>query len=222
MTDTALPDDPTLDELRAALVADVAANAAFDGWTAAAIDAAADRHGVDATLARLAFKGGAIRMIDAWFAHVDAEMARRLPADTLATMKIRERITALIEARIAILAPDREALRRALAILAMPQNVPAASKLAWRAADRMWRLAGDAATDYNHYTKRMTLSVVYGSTMAVFVDDDSDDLSDTRAFLARRIDGVMRFEQWKAQAQARRQTLPSLSRFVGRLRYPGV
>ena len=214
--------DPTLDEVRQALIAGVASNAAFDGWGPAAVRTAAQQHGVDADIARLAFTAGATAMIDAWFAHIDTMMAQRLPADVLATMKIRQRITALVEARLAIVAPDRESLRRALAILAMPQNLPLAARLGWRAADAMWRLAGDTATDFNHYTKRLTLSAVYGSTMVAFLDDDSDDWADTRTFLARRIDGVMRFEQWKAKAKLRREHLPSLTRFIGRLRYPGV
>lgn len=216
----ALPADPTLDEIRAALIADVAANAAFDGWSNAAVDMVAGQHGVDRALARLAYKDGATAMIDAWFAHVDAEMARRLPPETLAAMKIRQRITALIETRLAIVAPDKEAQRRALAILAMPQNVPLALRLGWRTADGMWRLAGDSATDFNHYTKRMTLSAVYASTIAVFIDDDSDDHADTRDFLARRIDNVMQFEKWKAGWKSRSMNRPSLSRFIGRLRYP--
>jgi ubiquinone biosynthesis protein COQ9 len=219
MTET-LPDDPTLDEIRAALIGDVAANAAFDGWGEAAVRMAAEGRGVDPDLARLAFAGGAVDMIDAWFAHIDAEMARRLPPEQLASMKIRERITALVEARLDIVAPDRESLRRALAILAMPQNLPRAAKLGWRAADTMWRLAGDTATDFNHYSKRMTLSAVYGSTMAVFLDDESEGHADTRAFLARRIDGVMRFEKWKAGIKGRSEERLSLSRFIGRLRYP--
>ncbi len=85
----------------------------------------------------------------------------------------------------------------------------------------MWRLAGDTATDYNHYSKRAILTGVYGSTMTVFLNDESEDFSETRAFLARRIDNVMRFEAWKHRRSARRIERPSLARFVGRLRYPG-
>ena len=220
MTAQAIPEDPTLDEIRAGLIGDIAANAAFDGWTDKAVEAAAEGRGIDADLARLAFADGPVDMIDQWFQSVDAEMAERLPPATLATMKIRERITALIETRIAIVAPNREALRRAANLLAMPQNAPRALRFGWRTADRMWRLAGDTATDYNHYTKRLTLSMVYASTMAVFLDDESDDHADTRAFLSRRIDGVMRFEKWKAGWSRNADYRPSLSRFVGRLRYP--
>ncbi len=217
-----LPADPTLDEIRDALIADVAANAAFDGWTMQAVAVAAQMHGIDADIAALAFDAGAVDMIDRWFAHIDLELARRLPADALASMKVRERITALIDTRISIVEPDKEALRRALAILAMPQNLPRAARLGWRAADHMWRLAGDTATDLNHYTKRATLSAVYGSTMAVFVADESDGHAETRAFLARRIENVMAFEKWKAGARSRSRDRPSLSRFISRLRYPAA
>lgn len=216
-----LPDDPTLEEIRVALAPLIAASAAFDGFGDAALTDAAARVRIDADVARLAFPGGGRDMVDAWFADVDAQMAAKWPTEKLATLKIRERITTLVEARIDILAPNREALRRALALLALPTNVPFAAKLGWRAADLMWRLAGDTATDYNHYSKRAILGSVYGATMAVFLNDESEGHADTRAFLARRIDQVMRFEGWKHRRAAQKIERPSLARFVGRLRYPG-
>ena len=218
---TTLPADPTLDEIRAALAPLIADNAAFDGFGNEALADAATRLGVDIDVAKLAFPGGARDMVDAWFADIDARMAERWPAEKLATLKIRERITTLVETRIALLAPHRESLRRALALLALPTNAPHAAKLGWRAADLMWKLAGDTATDFNHYSKRTILGAVYGSTMAVFLNDESEDFAETRAFLARRIDQVMRFESWKHRRAARAIERPSLARFVGRLRYPG-
>ena len=220
MASAPLPADPTLDEIREAVAPRLASHAAFDGWTDKAVESAAMEIGVDADLAKLSLKGGPMALIEAWIGSVDAEMARRLPPEKLDAMKIRERITALVTTRLEIAAPDREGQRRALAIMAMPQNVAAAARIGWRSADRMWRLAGDTATDFNHYTKRMTLSAVYASTLAVFVNDESADFADTRAFLDRRIENVMQFEKAKAQAKKRREYMPSLSRFIGRLRYP--
>ena len=215
-----LPADPTLDEVRAALAPMIARNAGFDGWSDAAVHAAADEAGVDRDVAKLAFNDNAIDMIDAWIDSIDMELAHRLPAEKLAAMKIRDRITALLATRLEIMAPDRESLRRAMAIMAMPQNLVRSAKIGWRSADRMWRLAGDTASDFNHYTKRMTLSAVYASTLSVFVNDDSDNFADSRAFLDRRIDNVMQFEKVKFQAKQRQEYVPSLSRFIGRLRYP--
>jgi ubiquinone biosynthesis protein COQ9 len=214
------PLDMTLDELRAALAARLPVEAAFDGWTDRALDAAADSLGVPAERARLAFAAGAGQMIDAWFAEIDRRMAEIAPPEALAAMRIRDRITALVLARIEAAAPYREALRRALAILAMPQNVAMATALGWRAADAMWRLAGDTSTGFAHYSKRMTLLGVYGSTLLVFLDDDSEDYADTRAFLDRRIDDVMKFEKFKARMKPDPDRHFSVARFLGRLRYP--
>jgi len=214
--------DLTLDEVRVALAEGIASNAAFDGWGDEARDMAADAAGIDRDIARLAFKDGAVAMIDAWFARIDQAMVEAVPAEQAAAMKIRQRITALVEARLAAVAPNREALRRALTILAMPQNAASGARLGWRTVDAIWAQAGDTATDYNHYTKRATLFAVYGSTIAVFLNDDSEDHADTRAFLARRIEGIMRFEKWKAGVAKRGENMPSLSRFIGRLRYPAV
>jgi ubiquinone biosynthesis protein COQ9 len=216
------PQDMILDELRLALAPRIAPNAAFDGWSDQALAMAAADLGVPAPRARLCFPRGAPEMIDAWFDSIDRDMALAFPLERIEAMKIRDRIRGLVMHRIEAMKPDREALRRALAILAQPQNLPLAARLAWRAADRMWRVAGDRSADFNHYTKRAILTGVYGSTVLVFLDDDTDGLTQTHAFLNRRIDEVMRFEKAKAQWRGNRERLPSLSRFLGRLRYPAV
>ncbi len=216
------PSAMNLDELRAALAPLVPGHAAFDGWSNAAVAMAAAELGVPAERARLAFPGGQAQMIDAWFDWIDKAMLLAFPPERIAAMKIRERIRELILFRFEALGPHREALRRALAILAMPQYALDGARLAWRSADRIWRVAGDKATDFNHYSKRAILIGVYGSATLVFLDDEKEDLADTRAFLNRRIDDVMRFEKFKASWRGTRERLPSLSRFLGRLRYPVV
>ena len=215
--------DMTLDEVRAALAPILPRHAAFDGWRREAVTMAAEQCGIDAGIAALAFPGGAMEMIDAWFESIDARMREALPQEKLATLSIRMRITTLVETRLTLLARDREALRRAQAVMAVPRNAAAAARLGWRAADVMWRAAGDESTDLNHYTKRLTLAGVYAATLLVFVDDESEDWAETRAFLARRIEGVMRFErakaQWKGMGAGERL---SFARFIGRLRYPAI
>lgn len=209
-----------LDPFRLKLAPAIADAAAFDGWTELAVRTAAEQLGEDPDAAAYAFAGGAVTMIDAWIASVDAAMAEALPAERLAKLKIRERIRALVLFRIDAVTPHKEALRRAQAILAMPRNAPQAIRLGWRSADVMWRLAGDTATDYNHYTKRLTLGSIYAATMAVFVGDTSDGHADTKAFLDRRIDGIMTFEKAKARVLGKDLERFSPARFLGRLRYP--
>lgn len=209
-----------LESLRLKLALAVGENAAFDGWNGKAVDNAASQLGIDAAQARLAFPKDAAQMIDAYIQGVDAAMEAHFTAERIAAMKVRERIRALIWYRLEIMAPAREAVRTGLSILAMPQNLPLALKAGWRSADLMWRLAGDTATDYNHYTKRLILSGVYASTLLAWLDDQSEGWMDTGAFLDRRLADVMRFEKWKATWAGNDLHRPSLTRFLGRLRYP--
>jgi ubiquinone biosynthesis protein COQ9 len=191
----------------------------FDGWTKAAVDTAAAQLGVDPVQARLAMPKTQSGLIDVYIQEVDRALAAYFTPKRLDGMKIREKIRALVWHRLEVMGPAREAVRRALAILAMPQNLPLAVRMSWRTADLMWRIAGDTTTDFNHYTKRMTLGAVYGSTLLVWLDDQSEGWTETAAFLDRRIDDVMKFEKFKAEWRGSSERL-SLSRFLGRLRYP--
>ena len=217
MTD---PIDMTLDELRDALAPLLPASAVFDGWTAIALANAAADLGVPADRAALCFPGGAIDMIDGWFAALDHAMLAAFPPERIAAMKIRDRVRTLIWWRIEQASGHADALRRAIAILARPKHAAHAAKLGWRAADSIWRAAGDTSTDFGYYSKRTTLAAIYAATMMAWMDDESEDFGDTRAFLDRRIDGVMRFEKLKAQLKPDPDRHFSPARFLGRLRYP--
>ncbi len=214
------PMDMTLDELREALADLLPGEAAFEGWSDAALDAAARTLGVPPERARLAFPGGGGQMVDAWFAAIDRRMVEALPPEMLAAMRVRDRITALVLARIDAVVPYREALRRALAVLALPNHIVMGTALGWRAADAMWRLAGDDATGFAHYSKRLTLAGVYAATLLAFIDDESEGHADTKAFLGRRIEDVMKFEKFKARLKPDPDRHLSVARFLGRLRYP--
>nr|WP_166179668.1 COQ9 family protein [Altererythrobacter segetis] len=211
--------DLTLDELRLELAPRIAAAAIFDGWNDAALASAAEAGGIDPAIARLAFPGGTMDMIAAWIDWVDARMEQAFDREVLAQMPIRERIRALVWFRLEAVTGLEEALRRAVAIQALPQNLARTAKLGWSSADRMWRLAGDTSTDYNHYSKRAILAGIYAATLAVFVGDESEGKADTRAFLDRRIEGVMKFEKTKAKWLGKREGFDPM-RFLGRLRYP--
>ncbi|MES2120094.1 MAG: COQ9 family protein [Pseudomonadota bacterium] len=209
-----------LERLRRELALAVGENAVFDGWTRAAVDSAAGQLGIDPVQARLAMPKDQAGLIDCYIQEVDRALEAWFTPERLADLKIREKIRALVWRRLEIMGPGREAVRRGLAILAMPQNLMLGMRISWRSADVMWRIAGDTSTDFNHYTKRMTLSAVYASTLLAWLDDDREGWQDTAAFLNRRIDDVMKFEKCKAEWRGSADRRLSVSRFLGRLRYP--
>jgi ubiquinone biosynthesis protein COQ9 len=113
------------------------------------------------------------------------------------------RVRALIAARLAAMRPDKEAVRRALGLLARRRNAVLAARLLARSVDAIWHAAGDEATDFSWYTKRATLAAIYGATLLYWLTDASENDAASLAFLDRRLAGLKTFGQARARLQAR-------------------
>ncbi|WCL54001.1 COQ9 family protein [Gimibacter soli] len=213
--------DLTPEELRKPLLDAMLAHVPFDGWSDKALKAAAEDAGVSAGIAELAFPRGAIEALEMHLADADARMAAAIAELDLPAMKIRDRVTAAIRIRLDQAEGHREAVRRGLATLALPTHAGLGAKALWNTADTIWRSLGDTSTDHNWYTKRMTLSAVYSAVLLYWLSDESEGYTDTHAFLDRRIEGVMKIEKAKWEFRKAKENMPSIARFLGRLRYPG-
>lgn len=181
------------------LVVAMFAHVPFDGWTRRALQAGAADAGLSA--ARL-FPGGPVQAAEHASDWADRRMLRRLEGMDLASLRVRERIAAAVRARLDVLEPHREAVRRLMGYLALPGNVVLALRLTYRTVDAMWYLAGDRATDFSFYTKRALLAGVHGATGLFWLADRSEGLAETWAFLDRRIDDVMRIPQVRGRMEA--------------------
>ncbi|WP_031551420.1 COQ9 family protein [Parvularcula oceani] len=218
----------SFEPLRARILDAALTEAPFDGWTAQMLERAARKAGMsEAALSRgdlhLAFPEGVRDLLQYWSEREDAAMAEAFDALNPKPHGFTARITWLVRRRIEQLASHREAARRAAATLALPQNAELGARLTWRTADRVWRAVGDSSTDFNHYTKRATLSAVYASTAAHWFADEGEGMpdpwQDSWDFLDRRIGNVMQFEKVKAQAQKAAPDIGGLVSMLGRLRY---
>jgi ubiquinone biosynthesis protein COQ9 len=205
-------DDATL---KRAVAQAALAHIPFDGFTDKVLTAAASEAGVDKKALSRLFPGGPLDLVETLSDMFDAEMEARLAKAKLGTMKVRARITKAVKTRIDILRPHKEAARRAAAFLTLPPHAGRGATLLYRTVDAMWRATGDTSTDFNFYTKRAILAGVYSATLMRWFNDTSEDESETDAFLARRIEDVMRFEKFKAQIRERAKHLPSLSDILG-------
>lgn len=168
----------------------------FDGWSEKTLRAAAAESGVDAALARALFPRGGVDLALAYHARGDGEMMVRLAAMDLTAQRYRDRIATAIRTRLEL--ADQELVRRGSTLFSLPQYAGDGAKAVWGTADRIWTALGDTSQDLNWYTKRATLSAVYGATVLYWLGDTSDGHHATWEFLDRRIDGVMQVEKLKA------------------------
>lgn len=211
-----MSDDHLLTEKRALLAA-MLPHVPFDGWSAKSLNLAAADCDYDAGIAMRAFPGGAAEVLDFWVTETDAAMLRALESRDLAAMKVRERVKLAVLTRLELVAPHREAVRRALTLEALPQHAPRALKQLYRTVDAIWYAAGDTATDFNFYTKRMLLAGVYATTLMHWLDDKSEGFAGTAAFLDRRLVDVMHIQQAKGRLSKLADRLPNPFRRLRRV-----
>jgi ubiquinone biosynthesis protein COQ9 len=180
----------------------------FDGWTKAALQAGVQDAGFDADMALRAFPGGLPDLAQHMADWADRRMLDELADLDLDAMRVRNRVAAGVKARLQVVTPYREAMRRLLAYLTLPQNAPMAARQTWRTVDAIWYAAGDDAADFNYYTKRSLLLPVYTTTVLYWLNDDSDGMAATWDYLDRRISDVLKVPALKARIQKALSSLP--------------
>ncbi|WP_421785331.1 COQ9 family protein [Hyphobacterium sp.] len=194
--------------------------AAFDGWTDAVLADAAVAAGLTDDALRLAAPRGVLDLIAHWSNRLDHAMLARLGDRDLGAMKIRERVTLAVQARLEAIGRHEEAARRARARLLLHDAGTLGAALVWQTSDRIWGALNDPSTDFNWYSKRTILSAVYVSSLSAWLNDESRDKANAKAFLDRRIGNVMEFEKAKAGWRKLTADLPDPARVLARLRYP--
>lgn len=195
------PTDPD-GELRDRLADALLAEAAFEGWSRAALQAASRQLELPAGEADRLFPGGPVQALTYASERADRRTVNDMEKEGVVDLKIRDRIKAAVRIRLERHSGNKEAARRALALLSLPFHAPLAMRLLYRTVDAMWYAAGDTSTDFNFYTKRATLAGVYSSTLLYWLNDRSPGSDATWGFLDRRIDDVMKIEKLKSQVKS--------------------
>lgn len=187
-----------IDDEKMALIDALAQNVAFDGWTVKSLRMALSAVGRNPAEAALAFPGGRAEMIAAYFGLGDERMIAARHGQ-MAEAGLTKRVRAAVAERLALMDGEKEAVRRAIAWLALPVNAPQLAKIIARMADAVWFAAGDKAADMSWYSKRAILGAVLSATLLYWLSDSSMESEKTLAFLDRRLAGVGRFNKLKAR-----------------------
>jgi ubiquinone biosynthesis protein COQ9 len=176
-------------------------NVAFDGWTYRSLRSGLASIGVPPDEAGLLFPGGAADMIEAFCDWADRRMVQAA-AEQLGETKLSARVRAVVALRLAQNRPYKEAVRRAVAVMALPRNARVAAACTGRTVDAMWHAAGDRSTDFSWYTKRLILTAAYAATLLFWLRDSSEGDAATLAFLDRRMAGIAWTHRLRRRAEA--------------------
>jgi ubiquinone biosynthesis protein COQ9 len=200
---------PLAEQERDRLVEAMLPEIAFEGWSHAALRTAAHRLEMPAEEALALFPRGAPDLVAAFSRWADQRMFDRFEAAPSEAQRTSARIKQALNLRFEVVAPWREAVRRALSVLALPPHAVLGLRLLYETVDGIWYAAGDASTDFSFYTKRATLAGVYTATLMYWLEDRSEDFADTRAFIDRRLADVGRLHEARGRLDAALERLPS-------------
>ena len=196
MTKTSTKAKPDWAEVAEGRLLDAALTLApTEGWTSSTVRLAAKKAGLSEADAALLLPHGPSDLAALLSRRHDTAALEALSALEPRSLKVRERITRAVQARVEAAAADQAASMRLLGFLALPHHMPLGARLLWDSADAIWRWAGDTATDENHYSKRVILSGVLGPAIAIRL---ASGRAAADEYIFRRISDVMAFEKWKA------------------------
>lgn len=189
--------EKSMSEAKSRLLAAATPHVAFDGWSETSFRAAITDSGLPEGLALALFPRGGIDLAAEWHREGDRAMAEALARrNDLGALKFRERVALALRLRLE--GADRELVRRGTTLFSLPAHAAEGAGLIWGTADAVWRALGDTSADVNWYTKRATLSAVWGASVLFWLGDETEGQAATWDFVDRRIENVMQFEKAKA------------------------
>lgn len=186
--------------------------ASFDGWNEETLKKSIRVCGIDDKFHSLIFENGCLDLIEFYIEQQNLrskDLANEIY--DLKNLKIRDKIKNFLYLRFEVEIKNKIALRRLVNFYIDPANFISVKygpkpmmnvlKNCYKIADFMWYSIDDNSTDFNFYTKRLTLAKIILRSFAVFLKDDSEDLEKTKKFIDVQIENVMKFEKHKAKVK---------------------
>jgi ubiquinone biosynthesis protein COQ9 len=205
---------PFAERERERLIVAMLPDVAFDGWSRHALRNAARRAAIPVGEAMALFPRGAADLIAAFSRWADLQMLDQLHTMPVEEMRLSQRIALALQLRFEVLAPWREAVRRGLSVLALPQNTLLGLRLLYDTVDAVWHGVGDGSNDFSFYTKRATLAGIYAAAVLFWLDYRSPGSAETQAFIERRLADLHRLTGLRERLTSAVQNLPNPFRLL--------
>lgn len=191
------------DILRGAMVDKALHHVVFDGWSESTLEKVRLELNLSVSEAQVLFPRGALDMALLFHERDDQKFLKQVLMSEFnkSGCRVRDRIEFAINSRLEISEKNKEAVKRSVALLTTPLYFHEGGRALWRTSDRIWNSIGDETHDLNWYSKRVILSSVYSTVLVFWLDDESTNFEETRAFVKRRIENIMTVEKLKRTAK---------------------
>ncbi|XP_076623025.1 ubiquinone biosynthesis protein COQ9, mitochondrial [Colletes latitarsis] len=163
------------------------------GWSQQAISAGAESIGYPGVVHGL-FPNRGADLVQHFYSTCNSELNQILKEQALAIQEsskekktLESQVRNAVETRLRMVIPYKKTWPQALALMALPPNVPISLANLLTLVDDICYYAGDRSVDINWYTRRVVLAGIYKTTELYMLQDNSEDHKQTWMFLERRI-----------------------------------
>jgi len=159
------------------------------GWTRAAVEAGTETLGYPSVTSGI-IRDADIQLVRHHVSTANTALATSMRAEAGELgdkLRVAPFIRRNVEKRLRMNAPYLSRWSEAVVIQSYPQHAPGSLQQSLDLMDLIWHHAGCKSTDFNWYTKRLSLLAIYKTSELAMVNDKSEDFAETWEFLDRRM-----------------------------------
>ena len=179
----------------------------FDGWNDKIIDSIARKSKFKSEEIGVLFPKGYKSILELYLLDLNDDMIKACQKINLSKMKTHERIREIILLRLKNNEKDKKLIRKTFFSLMLPQHYKIATATLYDVVDKIWFITGDNSTDFNFYTKRAILALIYSSTVFYWLNNNKN-LEQTKIFLNKQLKKIATFTKVKKNLKVANDFLP--------------
>ena len=182
------------------------------GFSNNSLESISKKYGLDVNETDLLFPEGNIDFIKFTLEQLNNELEDYCRKIDLIRLPVHKRIKKVLLSKIFLMNKNKLFYRSIFLNLLIPKKNFSLSSQLYNSVDQIWFIAGDSSTDFNFYTKRFILSVIYSRIMLFFFNNNNQqELED---ILDESLQRVSKIPEIKSKLKIFKEYFPKVAKFV--------
>ena len=182
------------------------------GLTKNSLENISKRYGIDINETELLFPEGNIDLIKFTLKQLNKELEEYCRKIDLIRLPVHKRIKKVLLSKFSLMNKNKPFYRCIFFNLLIPKKSFSLSSQLYNSVDQIWFIAGDSSTDFNFYTKRLILSVIYSRIMLYFFNNNNQE--ELENILDDSLQRVSRIPEIKSKLKIFKEYFPKVAKFV--------
>ena len=170
------------------------------------------RYGLNINEIELLFPEGNIDLIKFTLEQLNKELKEYCKKIDLIRLPVHKRIKKVLLSKISLMNKNKLFYRSIFLNLLIPKKNFSLSNQLYNSVDQIWFIAGDSSTDFNFYTKRLILSVIYSRVILFFFNNNNQE--ELENILDESLKRVSKIPEIKSKLKIFKDYLPKIANFV--------